>query len=200
MTQASVRIDPMDKIAVMALLSNVRNGYPKAVKRSLNAGISAARIEARKQIQREVTLKAKTINAALNENKASYIKLSSSLEADRRPVALINYKTSQTKKGVNVTINKIGKKTLWQGAFIATMKSGHKGVFSRKYKGTGKPKPNIKYGALPRKYRFPIKEQFGPSISGLYERQTINDRAREAGAVKMQNELMRQTDLILSQS
>jgi hypothetical protein len=48
------------------------------------------------------------------------------------PVALSNYKVSQTKAGVKVQVNADKAPILIKSAFIATMKSGHRGVWVRR--------------------------------------------------------------------
>ena len=47
-----------------------------------------------------------------------------------RRIPLTKFPHRQTKRGVSVEINR-GQRTLIKGAFVATMKSGHKGVFRR---------------------------------------------------------------------
>ena len=46
---------------------------------------------------------------------------------------LVAYPYRQTKQGVSVEVNR-GKRTLLKGAFVATMKSGHVGIFRRQGK------------------------------------------------------------------
>ena len=53
---------------------------------------------------------------------------------EKKPFPLIKYASpKQTKKGVKVTVRK-GARELREHAFIATMPSGHKGIFLRKTK------------------------------------------------------------------
>jgi hypothetical protein len=65
------------------------------------------------------------------------------------PVAAFPYR--QTRAGINAMINR-NKRTLIGGAFVATMKSGHTGVFMRK---TGK--------------RLPIREVFTTRVSDVFK-------------------------------
>jgi hypothetical protein len=55
------------------------------------------------------------------------------IDVSGEPVPLVAYPHRQTKKGVSVEVNR-GKRTLLKGAFVATMRSGHKGVFRREGK------------------------------------------------------------------
>ncbi|WP_080436323.1 hypothetical protein [Burkholderia ubonensis] len=78
-------------------------------------------------------LKAGTIRKTLSATRATPARLIAALTATGRPIPLINYGARQTTKGVTVRV-KNGSKTL-RHAFIATMASGHIGVFERV--GTG---------------------------------------------------------------
>ena len=63
-------------------------------------------------------------------------------------IPLFDFGARQTKRGVSYNLG--GRKTL-AGAFIATMPTGHEGVFMRK-------------GAN----RLPIQERFGPSLGHVF--------------------------------
>lgn len=66
------------------------------------------------------------------------------------PVPLGAYPARQIKKGVSVAVNK-GKRSVVSGAFLATMKSGHQGIFRRKGKA-----------------RLPIEELWSTRISDVF--------------------------------
>jgi hypothetical protein len=206
MVQASVRVDPVDKAVISLLLANIKNGYPKAMSRAINAGLSTARIEARRKVQEEVTAKTTYVNAAFEEQKATYSKLSGSLVSTGQPLPLIAYKTSQINAGVNVQVNTSGSKSLIKKAFISTVKAGntgeHKGVFIRQSRIKGKGKWPVGKKMVLRvrddKYRLPIKQLFGPSIPAIFERGPIMEHVESKGGEKCQEELLRQTDLLLA--
>lgn len=67
------------------------------------------------------------------------------------PTPLGAFPARQTRKGVKVTVN-TGSPKLFPGAFIATMKSGHRGVFYR----LGKQ-------------RLPIDEAFSTRVSDVFQ-------------------------------
>lgn len=211
MAQASVKVDPADRAAVQAILAGVKRGYPKVMSRSLNAGVKTGRIESRREVQEEVTAKAKYVNRAFVENKATYRRLSASLVASGSPIPLIGYSTRQTKKGVSVKVLKSGGRKLIEGGFITSVKAHkkgggfneHKGVFVRvsKHKGTGKlPKGKPRKFKPQDKYRLPIRQLFGPSIPAIFDRGPILDKVERAASLKQQDELARQVELILAKS
>lgn len=83
------------------------------------------------------------------------------------PIALYKFKARQTRKGVSASA--WGTRRVYPGTFIATMKSGHTGVFRR----TG-PK------------RFPIKELWGAGIA----KTMAQDAVLEALRVEAQDRLL----------
>jgi hypothetical protein len=72
--------------------------------------------------------------------------MSWAVDVSGEPVPLVAYPYRQTKQGVSVEVNR-GKRTLLKGAFVATLKSGHVGVFRRQGKA-----------------RLPIEELRGSSL------------------------------------
>lgn len=108
-----------------------------ALKRALRkAGATALRdmrSEASKRIRARKRIKVRYITRALKLRRAKggdIASMSWAVDVSGEPVPLVAYPHRQTKKGVSVSVNR-GKRTLLEGAFVATMKSGHKGVFRR---------------------------------------------------------------------
>lgn len=111
-----------------------------ALKRSLRkAGATALRdmkSEASKRIRARKRIKARFITRALTLRRAhgsDIARMSWAVEVSGEPVPLVAYPHRQTKQGVSVEVNR-GKRTLVNGSFVATMKSGHTGVFRRRGK------------------------------------------------------------------
>ena len=111
-----------------------------AVKRALRKAGSTAlrdmRSEASKRIRARKRLAPKYIRRALSlaRPKGGDIEgMTWALNVSGEPVPLVAYPHRQTKRGVSVEVNR-GKRTLVKGAFVATMKSGHEGIFRRKGK------------------------------------------------------------------
>lgn len=71
------------------------------------------------------------------------------INVSTRPIPMGAYPIRQTRTGVTVQINR-GASKLVRGAFIATMKSGHRGVFMRRGKA-----------------RLPLKELYSSRISDV---------------------------------
>lgn len=69
------------------------------------------------------------------------------------------------------------------------MASGHRGVFEREAGNFGRPFQILKnYAAMPRHYRLPIEEMFGPRITDQYAKGPIIEAVqRRAGEVYTSN-------------
>lgn len=109
-----------------------------ALKRALRkAGATALRdmrSEASKRIRARKRIKSRYITRALTLRRAKGGDIAGmewALDVSGEPVPLTAYPFRQTKKGVSVEVNR-GKRTLVKGSFVATMKSGHTGVFQRR--------------------------------------------------------------------
>ncbi|RWQ35830.1 MAG: hypothetical protein EOS20_17300 [Mesorhizobium sp.] len=72
--------------------------------------------------------------------------LTATVRGSGRPIALVKFAARQTKPGV--TANAWGTRKLYKGTFIATMRSGHTGVFVRETKK-----------------RVPVKELWGAGVT-----------------------------------
>lgn len=83
-----------------------------------------------------------------------------SITASKKPIPLIDFEVRQTAKGV--ATRAWGKPQVIGHAFIATMRTGHRGVYRR----TGE-------------HRLPIKELWGPTILGTFVTPEVAQVIRE---------------------
>ncbi len=109
-----------------------------ALKRALRkAGATALRdmrSEASKRIRARKRIKPSYIKRALSLRRpkgGDIAGMAWAVDVSGEAVPLVAYPHRQTKKGVSVEVNR-GKRTLVKGSFLATLKSGHAGVFKRK--------------------------------------------------------------------
>lgn len=145
----SVRVEvKWDKSAIAALATGPMKG---ALRRALNKAGSTAlrdmRSEATKRIRERKAISPKYIARALTLSKhgGDIADLSWALNVSGKPIPLIAYPhkrvraqrankkqgTERLPGGLRVEVNR-GKWTVLRGAFVATMKSGHEGIFRRK--------------------------------------------------------------------
>jgi len=131
-----------------------------ALVRALNKMGQQVITTASKEIRKAgYNLKASDIKKALSLKRATQSSKVATVTASGRPVPLIKYGAKQTSQGVTVSV--LHGRKLIPGAFIATMPTGHTGVFvlqpggkHRKFKKAGRSSW----------HQLPIRELFGPGI------------------------------------
>lgn len=112
-----------------------------AVRRALRkAGATALRdmrSETVKRIRFRKRIRSRYISRALTLRRAKGSDIAAmewAIDVSGEPVPLVAYPHRQTRNGVSVEVNR-GKRTLVAGSFVATMRSGHQGVFRRRGNG-----------------------------------------------------------------
>lgn len=135
----------------------------KAMVRALNKTATTVRAEAAREIRKEYNLKIGAIKDQIQIIRATGSKLTAIVRASGRPIPLIQFdaRWSRTMAGASVRVKKT-RKTV-RGAFIAKMKSGHIGVFTRTQKS----------GAVAK--RSPIRQLFSLSLPAAFTQRTVAD-------------------------
>lgn len=109
-----------------------------------------------------------------------------------RPVPLIKFSARQTGKGVTVNV-KNGRKLI-RGAFVATMPSGHRGVFIR----TGHDHRRVVRGGKVVWSGLPIKQLFGPAIPDAFGNQVVSGALVSLARAKFPNILAHEIEFLRS--
>jgi len=125
------------------------NSLPKVMSRGLNRTATQARTKTARMISKEAGLKVKDARERITLKRASYRHWRSSIKISRRRIPLLRFSARQTKKGV--TYKRGRERVLIRHAFLATMSSGHTGVFKRKFSR-----------------RLPVSELKGPSPGQVF--------------------------------
>ena len=108
----------------------------RAVASALNRVSAMGKTVASREIRGRYRITKKMLDARMGTTKAGARHLRSTIWSQGAPLPLRLFKYRQVKKGVKVTVT--GRPTLIPGAFVATMKNGHRGVFARgRYDGSG---------------------------------------------------------------
>ncbi len=137
----------------------------KAKIRALNKVAAQAKVAASKEIRAAgYNMKASSIKNKLIIKRASNGNAVVQIKCSGRPIPLIEFGARETQSGVSVSV-KGGRKVI-RGAFIATMPTGHKGVYERSGKQHKKNNKG-KWSGLP------IKELFGPSIPAAFGNEIV---------------------------
>ena len=108
-----------------------RNNFRLAVSRALNHTIKKAKTSASREIKDQYNIRrVSDVKKSLRVNLSSREILEAQLIATGSPMPLIAFRPRQIKKGVSVQVFR-GQRKRIKKAFIATMRSGHTGVFAR---------------------------------------------------------------------
>jgi hypothetical protein len=121
----------------------------KALRRAGSTALRDMRSELSKRVRARKRIKAAAIREALRLRRAQGSDIDAmewAIDVSGKAMRVADYPHRQTKRGVSVEINR-GQRSLIRGAFVATMKSGHKGVFVRRGRR-----------------RLPIDERFGSRV------------------------------------
>lgn len=131
----SIRITAeWDKRGIASLdTTKLKAAAKRALRKAGKTALRDMRSEASKRIRerKRITRKYITRALSLHTTGGDIASMSWALNVSGEQVPLIAYPHRQTKRGVSVEVN-TGKRTLVAGAFIATMSSGHQGVFKRR--------------------------------------------------------------------
>ena len=144
-----------------------------AVVRSLNRTLTTVRAEAARKIAQDYGIKVGGAKKSLRIETASRTQLKGAVVASGRPLPLVVFSARQTGRGVSVKVT--GRKTI-PHAFIAAMKSGHRGVFVR----SRSTKPLVfRHGKGSRMRRtgrdLPISELFSVSVPAAFAQRKVSE-------------------------
>ena len=205
-----IEMDRNDILAVKSALSGIKNGFPRAMARSLNRTIIPARNEAVNLIIKALTGKTKKIirNAFVIE-KASwrhlYASVAAIVEGPKGRIPLYWFRTRKVAGGVRVKVMRDGPMIMLKHAFYAIMPAGwltHKGIFWRATDkvGTGtlkKPLPGYFASLGKDDRRLPIKELFGPTAASIFESEKRIGAVMKHGSDKLFDSLEHEVDYLL---
>ena len=149
----TVRVEGID--AVQRLLAEAPRKLARATVHALNDGAVHARAESVRLIGAEWNVKPAAARKALTIRRASAARQEAAVEATGGRgygIPLVGFAARQTRRGVTYRLKKTGGRSLVRGAFIATMRSGHRGVFQRRGRA-----------------RLPIAEKRAVSIMSMWQ-------------------------------
>lgn len=162
-----ISIDGVDGVVVN--LRSLADRTVPSIVRGLNYAIGGARDVMVAAIAADIGLEPDKVRKQLPIRNATTRELSATLSATRKRIPLIEFHAQgpvpSRGRGDGVSYQLRGGRGRVPNAFLATMKTGHKGVFARKGKS-----------------RLPIRELFGPSLGHVFavHRQEGLARAQEA--------------------
>lgn len=136
-------------------LRRLRERAHPAIARALNRANLAARTRMTQLIAGDTRMKSADIKEALLMRDATPVSLKTELVATRKRIRLINLdaRGPEPSRGRGRGVTARTRTGRYPNAFIATMPSGHRGVFTRTGRG-----------------RLPIAELHGPSLGHVFEK------------------------------
>jgi|SRR5215813_6444010 len=174
--EVRVEVDVTELKAVLAGLVSPR--LERAASLALNDTAKAAQVQAVKLVAPLLELPSREIKQSigLGPPASPSGRLEASVVGSGRPIKLIRFKARDTHgSGVVVRIGR--RQETLRRAFIATMRTGHVGVFDRQ-------------GAA----RHPIRELYGPSVAGMFARRDVLDVVTQTMGRELPRKLARQVD------
>jgi hypothetical protein len=125
----------------------------RAVSKAGGDAIRTLRVESSRVVRQRRRIKVARVNRSLEliyPRSKEIDSLVWRMDVSRKPIPIAEYPHRQTRSGVTVAIKTAGR-VLIKSAFVATMRSGHEGVFLRLGKS-----------------RLPIKELFTTRVSDVF--------------------------------
>jgi hypothetical protein len=140
--------------------------------RVLNRTATGVRTDVSRHIRSILNVRAQDVNKRLSIRRAARGEGTADIVIGARGLPLLAFGARQTRKGVSVKVLRRGGRKLVRGAFIATMKSGHRGVFVRR-------------GAK----ALPIDERFGEMPAQTILRPNVIAEVSEKARARFEREL-----------
>lgn len=159
-------------------IESLRKKFPQAIKRALKRAGTSGRAEMVRQIAADTGLPQTRIRSEIKIITVGDTAVQ--LEVAGTRVPLIDFKAKGPEpsrgRGGGVSYRLPGGQGRAPHAFIATMKSGHRGVFQRRAGGTD---------------RLPINELFGPSLVHVFDKYLPQgaERAQESLVTNLRSEI-----------
>lgn len=200
------------------MLSDIKGAAPRVAMRAINKTMTGTKTDASSAIRAIITAKKSAVDETIKITKATENNPTAYIASTGRPLALMNYSSRQTKKGVSVQVRKDRPRKVVAGAFMATMKSGHKGVYWRKWHGrvitqlsradiaiersgfiwSAKLKRYISIAWLPKEYRLPLEELYGPRVPDIMSNDPVMNVILSKADTRLHTNLLHETDYELS--
>ncbi len=144
-----------------------KTGVPRAIARATNKSLLKTRTQARKAIGRKYNLPAKVINPEITKRNATRTNPSAYIQGRGSQIPIFKTKGSKTQKRLGVSVNTGTGRRVIKHTFIATMPSGHVGVYKRRVGGRVQRIRYINEQGKPQTKTLPITELQFPSTAHM---------------------------------
>lgn len=146
----------------------------QALSVAVNATAKQVRTQSARNVAKEMGIARKDVDRAFVIRPYSQPNtLTATIRGRGAPLPLMRFAARQTRKGV--TAKAWNVRRTYPGTFIATMASGHQGVFRRTGKG-----------------RFPIKELYGSGVAQVMAQDAVLNTLQDFGSERLNANVLRQ--------
>ena len=178
--------------ALIADFGEAPQAVTRAMVRALNRSIASGRTVMVRGIAGDIGLRSKDVREALRPREATLSRPEASLAASLKRIPLIEFRARGAEpsrgKGRGVTYRIGGASKRLEHAFIATMSSGHRGVFMRTHAllpGQSGPRFSSRKSKGAWSPNLPIKEKHGPSLGRVFAKH------RPAGLARVREQFLK---------
>jgi hypothetical protein len=214
----SIKIDPDDLRRVQSMLADIKGAAPRVATRAINKTMTGTKTDTSTAIRAEITAKKSAVDKTIKITRATDNNPTAYIASTGKPLPLMDYGARQTNKGVSVQVRKDRTRKVVPQTFIETMKTGHKGVFWRKwhqnkaarmskteaainrsgYVWSAKRNRYIAISSLPREYRLPMEERYGPRVPDIMSNEPVMKSILDKAGERLHGNLEHETDYELS--
>lgn len=172
----------------------------RAINAALNRSAAKGKTVTKRAISQHIKLKQKHIARQVTLRRSTPSGLVAIIKVGYKPVALIHYSASQTRKGVTIRTRK-GRKRL-PGAFMANDSRGNKRIFVRKTPGgRGRLRASSMRRVGPNRSQLPIAQLYGTAPAEAFlDREAVTpvlNRIEEAWPVELRRAIKHMTGIDL---
>lgn len=160
-------------------VKRLKDRAPKAIARALNRASVSTRTIMVRRVAQDIGLKVGDVKKVFTEQSATPENLTARVIVRSKRIPLMAWNARQTRRGVTARLP--GGAGRYPHAFLATMPTGHRGVFQRK-----------------RPSRLPIRELRGPSITHVFHKH--REAGLEAGEASLLKNLSHELRFALTES
>jgi hypothetical protein len=192
----TIKFDRTDKAKINRLFRQLKRQSTPILRQAINRGVNGSKVDFTKAAAERLYTAQKNIKKTIGAKQAKGRNLSGWVKADKKQIPAGKFRTRQTKAGVTAKMWRDKSPVKFRGAIkieIQHPEGGKfKGVLRRKkyFQHQTGIKRNIQYAKLPKKYRYPLEQMFGPTaFHAIKDRKTL-DSLKEKGLERYRKELV----------
>ena len=200
----TVRMNPIQVDEVMKAVGHLPGVASLVQKRAINTAIKGAKTNMSKKVRQILTISKTNLDKYISTTLANDVHLKGVLRIDKKDTGALRMgyfkNLKQLNAGARVKVYKSKPAQMIPGSFVATMRSGHKGMWRREYDTklhVGRP-VNKPWARFPMKYSLPIRPIFGPKLGTIVEDHSVYPEVVKEANERLLKEMDRELKYALS--